>query len=229
MNISDLQKKWEYLAEVDPLWAILSDDTKKGGKWNIDEFFQVGRKDAQNFINLAKHIHPNLNYGKALDFGCGVGRLTQGHASFFEKIIGVDVSTRMIELANKLNQHQAKISYLANNCSSLHVFDDNSFDYIICHIVLQHTPPTIHQSYIQEFVRILKPNGFCIFQLPEPFPESWGSERFDETSKDKLDMYGTSKEEVIEIVKSRNGHILDVEDDGSCGPDHKSNRYCFTV
>ena len=40
-DFADLQSTWEDLAKQDPLWAILSVPAKKGGKWNLEEFFHV--------------------------------------------------------------------------------------------------------------------------------------------------------------------------------------------
>ena len=45
-----------------------------------------------------------LNRGIAIDFGYGVGRLTQPLASRFDLAIGIDISPTMIEAAVKLNR-----------------------------------------------------------------------------------------------------------------------------
>ena len=36
-------RTWEDLGESDPLFGILSDPTKYGGKWDVEEFFASGR------------------------------------------------------------------------------------------------------------------------------------------------------------------------------------------
>jgi SAM-dependent methyltransferase len=59
---------------------------------------------------------------RALDFGCGVGRLTQGLAECFNEIHGVDVSPLMIELARQYNRHNEKCWYHANDFPSLRIF-----------------------------------------------------------------------------------------------------------
>ena len=41
--------------------------------------------------------------GTALDFGCGVWRLTQPLADHFKEVCGIDISPNFIELANKLD------------------------------------------------------------------------------------------------------------------------------
>jgi 2-polyprenyl-3-methyl-5-hydroxy-6-metoxy-1,4-benzoquinol methylase len=53
-------------------------------------------------------------HGRALDFGCGVGRLTQALATHYDKVDGVDISWEMINLARRHNQHGDRVKYFAN-------------------------------------------------------------------------------------------------------------------
>jgi SAM-dependent methyltransferase len=228
MNIDHLKEKWEYLANDDPLWSILSDASRKGNKWNSDEFFEIGKRDTDGFIELARRYVPQLNFEYGLDFGCGVGRLTQAHARYFKTMVGVDISEKMISLACGYNKFGSCVKYIVNPNENLSIFDSDSFDYIISHIVLQHVPPAIHCIYVQEFVRILRRGGACLFQLPEPFDASWGHEIMTEENKDCLDMYGTTRVEVVKILTDAGAKVLEVQDDGSCGQGHVSNRYLFT-
>ena len=36
---------WERHARRDPLWAILSDPTKKGRRWDLQRFFETGARE----------------------------------------------------------------------------------------------------------------------------------------------------------------------------------------
>lgn len=166
MNIKDLQKNWNDFGKADPLWAILTKSDKRGGKWGIDEFFETGIKT----INLVfKHIETlgiDLSRGKALDFGCGVGRLTQPLARYFDEVCGVDVAPSMIELAKKYNRQGNKCNYYLNNADDLKLFSNGCFNFIISVITLQHMKPQYSKNYIKEFLRILTPHGVLIFQLP---------------------------------------------------------------
>ena len=228
MEIDELKRKWDYLGASDPLWAIMTDDSKKGNQWDQEEFFATGRGDAARFIALARHLMPGLEIGYALDFGCGVGRLTQGHADYAEKIVGVDISGPMIAQARAINPLPGKVEFLENDRSDLSMFADGVFAYIICHIVLQHVPAEIHLRYVREFVRVLRRAGVCIFQLPETFTDDWGSATFTEENKDKIDMYGSAQSDVLAAIQDAGGRVLEVKEDGSCGPQHVSYRYVFT-
>ena len=72
MDIEKLQKVWDKLGEKDPLWAALSIPQKKGNKWNIEEFFETGRKKINNIMDYLDELNIKPNSNKVLDFGCRV-------------------------------------------------------------------------------------------------------------------------------------------------------------
>jgi SAM-dependent methyltransferase len=103
---------------------------------------------------------------RALDFGCGVGRLTQALCKYFQHCIGVDIAPSMIELARKFNRYGDRCEYRENPFDDLHEFDNDQFDFIYSNIVLQHMEPRYSERYVQEFVRVLSPEGLAVFQIP---------------------------------------------------------------
>jgi 2-polyprenyl-3-methyl-5-hydroxy-6-metoxy-1,4-benzoquinol methylase len=93
---------WTKWGEIDPLWAILSDPKKRGNKWDSEEFFDTGRKKVEEDLEWLAQRGLRLHFGKALDFGCGVGRLTRALSSYFTEVHGVDISPSMIDKAKQL-------------------------------------------------------------------------------------------------------------------------------
>ena len=49
-DLEEQHRIWEEWAQADPLWAILSDPTRKGGKWELSEFFASGERDVDNVM-----------------------------------------------------------------------------------------------------------------------------------------------------------------------------------
>ena len=47
-------KNWEGLAQRDALWSILTDDTKKDGKWDTENFFKSGQKEVELVFDYLK-------------------------------------------------------------------------------------------------------------------------------------------------------------------------------
>src|ERR1700734_2237527 len=106
MNLERLKSNWESLAERDALFAILTDHRRVDGKWEIAEFMARGEAEIETVMHHLDCIGCTPNYsGKALDFGCGVGRVTQALAPRFTSCVGVDISRQMIDKARSLNRY----------------------------------------------------------------------------------------------------------------------------
>jgi SAM-dependent methyltransferase len=159
---------WDDLAERDPLWAILSDPSKRGGRWDLRSFFATGERE----ISLLLHQLEGLPGGgltsrrTALDFGCGVGRLTQALALHFTTVAGVDVSPTMLAHARRLNGHGDRVEYVHNERDDLAVLGDKRFDLVYTDLVLQHLPPQRAMRYVSELLRVVADGGLLVFQLP---------------------------------------------------------------
>ena len=67
---------WEDLAELDPLWSILTCPEARFNQWDKDEFFRTGEEEIQSLIKNVDRLGLPLSRSQALDFGCGVGRLS---------------------------------------------------------------------------------------------------------------------------------------------------------
>jgi ubiquinone/menaquinone biosynthesis C-methylase UbiE len=166
MELKELEKNWNQFGKEDPLWAILVQQDKKGNKWTPDEFFEIGRKEIASVMEYVQKLGLLQQRGRALDFGCGVGRLTQALASYFDEVVGIDIAPSMVMLAKQYNRFGARCAYRVNDQDNLRLFPDLEFHFIYTNMVLQHMKPEYAKSYIKEFLRVLKPEGVLIFQLP---------------------------------------------------------------
>jgi ubiquinone/menaquinone biosynthesis C-methylase UbiE len=165
-DLKQLQQDWNDLAELDPLWAIASEPDKVFNKWDIEEFFETGSAYVQEALAIVQESGITLKKETVLDFGCGVGRFTQILAEEFETCYGVDISPKMIELANHFNRYGDRCNYILNSKSDLSIFGDDFFDFIYTAEVLQHLPIELTKTYLVEFIRILKKNSTLVFQIP---------------------------------------------------------------
>ena len=124
-----------------------------------------------SFSAKGRRLNRPAGHQTALDFGCGVGRTTRALAPHFEKVTGLDISATMIERARDLNRDVANVEFTCNARPDLAIFPAATFDLVACDIVLQHLPGRREvQGYLAEFVRVLRPDGLLVFQLPISLP-----------------------------------------------------------
>ena len=154
MQLWYTRKVWEKLARQDPFWAVLTDPTKSSNRWGNSEFFATGQKTVDIDITAINRSMPNRSTDLALDFGCGVGRLSQGLAAHFKHVDGVDIAQPMIDLAREHNRYGDRVTYHHNPSKDLSLFPDNRFDLVYSVITLQHIPAALIPTYLKEFVRV---------------------------------------------------------------------------
>jgi SAM-dependent methyltransferase len=170
-ELAEEKRNWEDFAAQDPFWAVLSQPEHKYGKWDRDAFYRTGEEQIAEVMENAARFERPRERAAALDFGSGVGRLTRALAARFDRAVGVDISQTMVDNATRFNEDVPNMSFQVNARPDLSVFDDATFDMVNTRIVLQHLPDrqTI-EGYLAEFVRVLRPGGLLVFQLPSALP-----------------------------------------------------------
>ena len=148
----------------------------------------------------------NRRAWRALEIGCGPGRLMLPLSRHFGEIHGVDVSDEMAVLARKRLAHILHAHVHPTGGAGLPQFADESFDFIYSYAVFQHIPDRqAILDYLREIGRVLKPGGIFRGQfndLPHPgdeMPNTWVGCRFSavdirtftrENELDLLDLSG---------------------------------------
>jgi SAM-dependent methyltransferase len=166
VELEELQQVWNNLGQTDPLWAVLTDARYKDGGWDPDELFARGITEVDDLMQMARDRGLTFGTEAALDFGCGVGRLSQSLARYFDSVVGVDIAPSMIAEAESRNKQGERCRFVLNDRSDLSRFADSSFDFVLSLLVLQHMEPRYSRQYIKEFARVLRPGGLAIFQVP---------------------------------------------------------------
>jgi SAM-dependent methyltransferase len=165
------QRDWEDLGRVDPLWAVLSAPSRRHGGWDSTEFFASGVRHVTGLMKTAERLGLPKRRETALDFGCGLGRLTRALAEHFDSCVGVDISEAMVSQARAWHRDCPSCHFEVNTSGHLQAFGDASFDFVCSRYVLQHLPSNQHvRTYLHEFLRVLRPGGLAVFQLPRRVP-----------------------------------------------------------
>ncbi len=244
MVLERVRRAWEELGRRDPLWAVLTWPGKRGNRWEPDEFFAIGESDVSQLMGHIESLGHSLLRRRALDFGCGVGRMTQPLASRFEEVWGVDIAPSMIESARRFNRYGDRCKYRVNDSEDLRCFSDDTFDFVLSHLTLQHMPPDCAKQYLREFLRVLVPGGLVVFQMageptrerprgvalvrrwlrwfvPEGLIGMYRRIRYGHL----IDMYGIPREKMVGFLEENGARVLEVQADTSAGGGWTSFRY----
>ncbi|MBF0383303.1 MAG: class I SAM-dependent methyltransferase [Magnetococcales bacterium] len=169
MLSKDTDSEWEKWGNNDPYFGVVTHD--KYRKKNItdeakNEFFQSGQREVKKILETCKrHLDENFAPKNVLEFGCGVGRLTIPLAKISNHVVGLDVSTSM------LNEAQQNCTEHSITNVSLQKSDDNfsaldgTFDFIYSYIVFQHIPVTRGELIFTNLLKLLESGGICVIQL----------------------------------------------------------------
>jgi SAM-dependent methyltransferase len=137
-------RDWEQWGRQDPYFAVITHE--KYRRRNLDPealraFFESGRGHVERVLGTCRErLDPDFAPRRALDFGCGTGRLLPALAASAGEVVGVDVSDAMLAEARR----NCDARSLAN--VALFKSDDGlsqvpgRFDFIHCFIVFQHIP-----------------------------------------------------------------------------------------
>jgi ubiquinone/menaquinone biosynthesis C-methylase UbiE len=242
---TDAQRNWDEWGRKDPLWAISTIEGKEDGNWDLDEFFATGVEDVAQVMKHVEAMEFDLARGVALDFGCGVGRLSQGLAAHFREVKGVDIAPSMIEKARQYNRYGEAVTSYVNDASDLKLFDSASFDFVFSRSVLQHIRPHLIKAYLREFARVVRPGGLIAFQLhTQPIapttrqrvlqllPPEWVHPYRDVKKwllrKPTMELYGLDVEDVIKLMEAAGVRFLSLTPDPTGSGGWRTYYYFFT-
>jgi 2-polyprenyl-3-methyl-5-hydroxy-6-metoxy-1,4-benzoquinol methylase len=228
-TLERLRKQWDIGGESKALRAVLSREPDL----DLEKYLRSGQLEIDEVLRLLDDHGLNWRrWRTVLDFGCGPGRLSQALAMRFDEVTGIDIAPAMIERARSYAAASgSRCRFEVNARSDLSLFAARTFDLIYSNLVLQHVPPDLSRGYVAEFLRVLKPGGVAVFQVPS---------RPARTLKGALlarvpialvrllrrsDMYPIPVPDVTEVVAATGGQVLDVRDDENAGPNWISHTY----
>lgn len=240
------RRVWETLGKDDPFWAVLSVDGKRGNKWDIEEFLAIGRADVARYTDLLRKAGwSGEPFESALDFGCGVGRLTAAWRRHARRVTGVDVSSAMLQTARQLHEDPA-LDFIHNPHADLRILDGSRFDLVFSHICLQHIPPSHALEYLREFGRVCRPGGWVAFQLPsrairpnraalarkwivEHLPFGLGAlyRKWRHGASSAFDVFSIPADQVEAVFAKAEFVLMGKEPDASAGETFESSIYIF--
>lgn len=153
-----MTNRWEAFSQANAEFYIL---TKKGVDYSKPEgqelFYSSG---VQTTVTYLARVEKYLNCAeKALEIGCGIGRLTFPHAKVFKEIFAVDISTTMLAKLNRNANTNMVLNiktFTPNQCWDI----PKNLDYVYSWLTFQHIQElSVIENYIQRIGKALKKQG----------------------------------------------------------------------
>ena len=242
VGLKNVRSVFEKVGRDDAMYAVLTNHDYRGNKWDPEAFFQHGRDEIRGVMEYVDSLGWRQPRRRALDFGSGVGRLSQALADHFEEVVGVDISYTMVETAQRFDRKGGRVRYMVNTEPDLRLLDDDAFDFVYSNITLQHIPPEPAAAYVRELIRVLRPGGLAVFQTrngPRIRPGTLRAHlyalrreyfrRFWQRIRGRVpyEMHYLARTQVEELVVESGGRMLDVVDLNHARRG-RSFRYCAT-
>jgi SAM-dependent methyltransferase len=160
--------------------------------------------------HLARFLHPEA---RALDLGCGIGRVMRPLAAHCREITGVDISTEMLAQASDYLHGAPNARLVRTDGRSLPGVADGSIDFLYSLLCFIHVDKRTAFRYFQEIRRVLAPGGRAFLQLEDILSEE-GLRRFVEVvpREDPLEFYAEA--ELVAKLGALELEVLDVLQSG---------------
>jgi ubiquinone/menaquinone biosynthesis C-methylase UbiE len=119
---------------------------------------------------------------RVCDIACGQGLATRELARAGGKVTGIDISKRMLSLAQRYEEgDRLGIDYVLDDAQLLSTQGDNSFDGVTCCMGLINIPDL--GACVRSAHRILKPGGWFVFCITHPCFEAPFAEWLEEDGR----------------------------------------------
>jgi SAM-dependent methyltransferase len=155
----DTDRDWAMIGEREPYFGVLTHPRFKRENLNdehIADFFASGHGDIARALGRMRAAFGSFDPRSALDFGCGVGRLTRALAAQTGDAVGVDISPGMLAEARR---------YKGTDAIFVESIPERQFDWVMSIIVLQHIPPERGYAIVNTLLGAIAPGGGITLQI----------------------------------------------------------------
>lgn len=221
--LARIATEWQRFGESEPHWSVLVSDDYRSDTIaaNIEPFYASGIGDVEQVLHmLRRSAVPAEHFGRVLDFGCGVGRLTLALARRADHVIGIDISPGHLLQAEQRAHSTGVTNIEFQAIASVDDLDQlrGSIDLVLSLIVLQHNPPPVMAELLGKLLDALAVGGVAIIQLPTYFDGvTFSAAEYLATPQPAMEMNALPQHHIFRIAEERNCRVLEVREDGRIG------------
>lgn len=164
-----LARYWTRIGIDAPHWSVVTQERFRPGNIaaNLADFYASGDWEAAVLdAALARIGRRPEEFAHAVDYGCGVGRITVHLAQRFAHVTGLDISAPHLELAAAAMKERGHANVAFRQVTAAELMPVPRCDLWFSRIVLQHDPPPIAFEVLRRAFASLAPGGVAVFQIP---------------------------------------------------------------
>lgn len=218
--IQKVESTWSRLGQEDAHWSVITHENFRKDLINnhIDDFFIMGEGDIARVEAALNRVNSSLSEMKsAMDFGCGVGRLSIPLGKRCQHVLGVDISsTHLREAKENIERERLKNVDLSLIGSVDAIGELPEFDLVFSILVLQHNSPPVILAILKELCSRVKSGGYLYIQT-QTYRSNY---RYDaesdlEDTSMKMAMHVLPQNIFLQTIQDAGLILLEVTEDGS--------------
>jgi SAM-dependent methyltransferase len=156
---AEMRRAWERFAARDPMFYI--DSSRED--WDRDSFLVTGEATVTRWMEW---LGDRVGRGAALEIGCGLGRTSVALAKRFDRVVGVDISSAMIDQARAFAPPTNVDYTVVPGDGTLPGLADETFDFVVSVAVFQHVPDeAVISTYLEEIHRVSRQGGVALLHF----------------------------------------------------------------
>lgn len=166
--MTSTDKAWELFGQQDPYYGVLSHSKYRGqlSAQRKQEFMESGEHYVSRLLETSERIFGKIESRKrALDFGCGVGRLVIPFSKRFSEVVGVDISDSMLAEASKNCEEAEAHNVFFEKSIADRMGDHGQFDYVNSYVVFQHIPVARGMKLIEGLLSQVASGGQAMLHM----------------------------------------------------------------
>ena len=172
-----------------------------------------------NKINLTRDLDKvvtkkslvNYNFSNVLELGCGSGKNTEWLITRANKLVGLDFSKSMLDIARKKIISQ-KATFIETDLNKKWEISNNSFDIATVNLTLEHIDKMDH-IFSSLFMKLIR-GGKCFVSEIHPKKQLTGSKARFEINRTEiiLDVFQHSEQDYIQSAEKAGFKLLTKKD-----------------
>lgn len=165
--LDQARRRWDKAADTEPYYSVLSQPRFLATKVreNPAPFFETGEADVERLIASIRAADRDAALHTALEFGCGPGRLIPAFLRRGIAVTAVDISPRMLHLAEENTKRFNGTATFVEQSTFL-ADASQRFDLVNAARFLQHVPASHGAELVRTLASRVRRGGYLHLDLP---------------------------------------------------------------